>query len=158
MDIKFIDINKVIPYDSNPRKKLNVDKVASSISEFGWQQPIVVDKANVIIVGHTRLASAKKLNLKEVPILIADISPEKAKAYRIADNRLNEDSSWDYSLLGKEITELLDVNYDLELLGFDAKELENLVTYPEKEEKEFEEITDNLKTKHTCPSCGYEFD
>ena len=158
MNIKYINIEKVIPYDNNPRKKLNVDKVANSIKEYGWQQPIVVDIANVVIVGHTRLASAKKLGLKEVPILVANLPPEKAKAYRIADNRLNEDSAWDFSLLNKEITELLDLNYDLENLGFDPKELENLVTFPEKDEKEFEEITEDLKTKHTCPSCGFEFD
>ena len=98
-DIEEIEIDKLIPYHNNPRKNLNVDKVASSITEFGFQQPIVVDKNYVVIVGHTRLQASKKLGLKKVPVFIADLSESKAKAYRIADNRLNEDSSWDYDFL-----------------------------------------------------------
>ena len=127
MKIEQIDIDKIIPYINNPRKNLNSDKVASSIKEFGFQQPIVVDKDMSIIVGHTRYEAAKKLDLKTVPVVIADLDPLKAKAYRIADNRLNEDSEWDYSLLNIEFTDLLDNHYDLDNLGFDNKELENFI-------------------------------
>ena len=127
MKIEQIDIDKIISYVNNPRKNLNSDKVASSIKEFGFQQPIVVDKNMSIIVGHTRYEAAKKLDLKTVPVVIAELPPLKAKAYRIADNRLNEDSEWDYSLLNIEFTDLLDNHYDLDNLGFDNKELENFI-------------------------------
>ena len=127
MKIENIETNKILPYINNPRKNLNADKVASSIKEFGFQQPIVVDKDMSIIVGHTRYEAAKRLDLKTVPVVIADLDPLKAKAYRIADNRLNEDSEWDYSLLNIEFTDLLDNHYDLDNLGFDNKELENFI-------------------------------
>jgi ParB-like chromosome segregation protein Spo0J len=129
LKIQQIEINKIIPYINNPRKNLNADKVASSIKEFGFQQPIVVDKDMSIIVGHTRYEAAKRLDLKTVPVVIADLDPLKAKAYRIADNRLNEDSKWDFSLLNKEFTDLMDNHFDLDNLGFDNKELENLITF-----------------------------
>lgn len=159
MKIQQIEINKIIPYINNPRKNLNADKVASSIKEFGFQQPIVVDKDMSIIVGHTRYEAAKRLDLKTVPVVIADLDPLKAKAYRIADNRLNEDSEWDYSLLNVEFTDILDNHYDLDNLGFNNDELEKFITNT-KDEKldDFEEIDDKLETSKMCPKCGYEYD
>ena len=132
MKIENIETNKILPYINNPRKNLNADKVASSIKEFGFQQPIVVDKEMIIIVGHTRHQAAKLLGLKTVPVLVADLPPLKAKAYRIADNRLNEDSEWDMGLLNIEFTDLLDNNFEMENLGFDDKELEKLIVGDEK--------------------------
>ena len=129
MKIQELKIEQIKPYDNNPRKNLNYDKVAKSIKEYGFQQPIVVDKNMSIIVGHTRYEAAKRLDLKTVPVVIADLDPLKAKAYRIADNRLNEDSKWDFSLLNKEFTDLMDNHFDLDNLGFDNKELENLITF-----------------------------
>jgi DNA modification methylase len=120
-------ISDIKPYQKNPRHKYDINKVAQSIKEFGFQQPIVVDRAGVIIVGHGRYEAAKSLNLKSIPVTIADLSPEKAKAYRIADNKTNEYSDWDMGLLIQEFTDLLDNNYDLELTGFDADELEKLI-------------------------------
>ena len=132
MEIKYLETNKILPYVNNPRKNLNADKVASSIKEFGFQQPIVVDKEMIIIVGHTRHQAAKLLGLEKVPVLVADLPPTKAKAYRIADNRLNEDSEWDMGLLNIEFTDLLDNNFEMENLGFDDKELERLIVGDEK--------------------------
>ena len=132
MEIKYLETNKILPYINNPRKNLNADKVASSIKEFGFQQPIVVDKEMIIIVGHTRHQAAKLLGLEKVPVLVADLPPIKAKAYRIADNRLNEDSEWDMGLLNIEFTDLLDNNFEMENLGFDDKELEKLIVGDEK--------------------------
>ena len=120
-------ISDIKPYQKNPRHKYDINKVAQSIKEFGFQQPIVVDRAGVIIVGHGRYEAAKSLNLKTIPVTIADLPPEKAKAYRIADNKTNEYSDWDMGLLIQEFTDLLDNNYDLELTGFDADELERLI-------------------------------
>ena len=127
MDIQEIDINKLIPYHNNPRKDQAVDKVASSINEYGFQQPIVVDKNMVVIVGHTRLMGAKKLGLDKVPTVIANLSETQAKAYRIADNRINEDSTWDIDLLNLEIAGLSDEDYDLDLLGFESEELDKFL-------------------------------
>ena len=120
-------ISDIKPYQKNPRHKYDINKVAQSIKEFGFQQPIVVDRAGVIIVGHGRYEAAKSLNLKSIPVTIADLPPEKAKAYRIADNKTNEYSDWDMGLLIQEFTDLLDNNYDLELTGFDSDELEKLI-------------------------------
>jgi len=120
-------ISDIKPYQKNPRHKYDINKVAQSIKEFGFQQPIVVDRAGVIIVGHGRYEAAKSLNLKTIPVTIADLPPEKAKAYRIADNKTNEYSDWDMGLLIQEFTDLLDNNYDLELTGFDPDELEKII-------------------------------
>lgn len=136
MNIKQININDIIPYHNNPRKNQAIDKVASSIKEYGFQQPIVVDKQMVVIVGHTRLLGAKKLGLDKVPIVIADLSNAKAKAYRIADNRVNEESDWDFKLLQEELNILLDLETDLNLTGFSSDELDSMFS---KEEIEFPE-------------------
>jgi len=126
MEIQEIEIDKIIPYINNPRKNLNVDKVASSIKEFGFQQPIVIDKTNTIVVGHTRYEAAKKLGINKVPVQIADLSDTQAKAYRIADNRLNQDASWDTKLLNIEFNDLLSKDYNLDSLGFTTDELDTL--------------------------------
>ena len=127
MEIKELPLKDVIPYARNPRKNQNsTDKVAASIKEFGFRQPIVVDSEMVIVVGHTRYFAAKKLKLKTVPVHIAaDLTPAKAKAYRLADNRTHEEAEWDEELLGLELGELKEMEFgDLGLTGFDTKEIE----------------------------------
>jgi ParB-like chromosome segregation protein Spo0J len=155
MKIEEINIDDVIPYHNNPRKNQAVDKVASSLSEFGFQQPIVVDKNMVVIVGHTRLLSAKKLGMKKVPVFIADLTEAKAKAYRIADNRLSEDSDWDYDFLNIEMNMLKEENFDLGQLGFSEEELDRLIA----DEEDFEpsDIDDQGEIDNPakkCESCG----
>lgn len=125
--IQYLSLNEIKPYNNNPRKIKNVDKVAKSIAEFGFQQPIVVDKNNIIIVGHTRFQASKQLELEKVPVLIADLTEQQAKAYRIVDNRLNEDNEWDKELLNIEIDDLKDYNSELLNFGFDEKELDNIL-------------------------------
>ena len=120
---------------NNPRTKRSIDKVAQSIKEFGFQQPLVIDKKNIIIVGHTRYEAAKLLELKKVPVIIANISQEKAKAYRIADNKTNEYSEWDYDLLHIELEELSKMQYDLKNLGFGEQELESIISWDSSEKK-----------------------
>lgn len=119
MTIQYVPIDSITPYEKNPRINDNaVDKVAASIKEFGFKQPIVVDKNGVIIVGHTRLKAAKKLKLKEVPVVYAeDLTDEQAKAYRLADNKTNEFSDWDFDLLDLELGEITDI--DMEDFGFE---------------------------------------
>jgi DNA modification methylase len=133
MNIIIEEINKLIPYHNNPRKNQAVDKVASSIKEFGWQQPIVVDESKVIVVGHTRYQAAQKLGLKEVPIHIAKgLTESQIKAYRLLDNRANQDALWDDEMLKIEIKGLEELDIDLKLTGFTDKELDNLL-FEEKE-------------------------
>lgn len=118
-------IEKVIPYARNPRRNDEaVDAVAASIKEFGFRQPIVVDGEGVIVVGHTRHRAARRLGLKEVPVHVAsDMSPEQARAYRIADNRLAEIATWDEELLALELQALQGMDIDMEAMGFDDEEL-----------------------------------
>lgn len=118
MNIKYVNIDEVEPYERNPRNNDSaVEATANSIKEFGWQQPIVVDKNNVIIVGHTRLRAAKKLGLDKVPVLVAkNLTDEQVKAYRLADNKTGELAVWDKTLQA----ELDDINdIDMSVFGFD---------------------------------------
>ena len=129
MDIQTVGIDEVVPYAKNPRKNdAAVDKVAGSLKEFGWRQPIVVDAEMVVIAGHTRLAAARKLKLDQVPIHIAtDLTANQIKAYRIADNRVSQEAKWDDDLLALELADLDLENYDLGLTGFDDDELAALM-------------------------------
>lgn len=120
--IELLEIEKIFPYINNPRKNKDIDKIASSILEFGFQQPIVIDKNNVIIVGHSRYEASKKLGLNKVPVLKADLSEAQSKAYRIADNKLNELSDWDNELLSLELKELDNLDYDKDILGFNEND------------------------------------
>ena len=129
--IQEIEVAKIKPYNNNPRRNQPVELVAKSIKEFGFNSPIIVDKDNVVIAGHTRLKAAVKLKLKKVPCIVADLSPEKAKAYRILDNKTSELAEWDNFLLDVEIKEI-------EELGFDTSDLG--LEFTEEEEPELEVI------------------
>lgn len=119
-------IDKPLGYPKNARKLSDkaVAKCAASIQAFGWRQPIVVDNKGVIIAGHTRLLAAQQLGLKEVPVHVADnLTAAQVRAYRLADNRTAQETSWDLELLGPELLELQALDLDLSLTGFDADEL-----------------------------------
>lgn len=104
LKIEYVPIDSIKPYEKNPRRNDDaVDKVAQSIREYGFQQPIVVDKSGVIIVGHTRWKAAQKLDMKTVPVVFSDMPEKKAAAYRIADNKTNQFSLWDNKLLLDEL-------------------------------------------------------
>ena len=123
LKIEYIDTEKLIPYINNPRINDNaVDVVAASIKEFGFKNPIIIDKENVIIAGHTRLKAAKKLGLEEVPVIrVEDLTENQIKAFRIADNKTAEFAEWDFELLEIELEGLDDV-----FTGFDIKELDDM--------------------------------
>jgi len=114
-------VDRPKPYAKNPRRNdAAVEKVAASIREFGWAQPIVVDGDGVIIIGHTRLKAAKKLGLKTVPVLVrADLTPEQVAALRLADNKTAELAEWDEPLLAAELDALVGA-VDMEQFGFGA--------------------------------------
>jgi DNA modification methylase len=122
-------ISELIPYANNARthNAEQITQIASSIKEFGFNNPILIDKDNGIIAGHGRLEAAKKLNLKEVPtISLEHLTDSQRKAYILADNRIAINSGWDTELLSLELKDL-DADFDLEMLGFDPKELAALL-------------------------------
>jgi len=129
VDIKQINVDKLIPYINNPRKNDDaVDQVASSIKNFGFKVPIVIDSENEIVTGHTRIKAAKKLGIEEVPCIIADdLTPAQIKAFRIADNKVGEFAEWDMDLLGLELSELEELEFDISDMGFEDEELDDIL-------------------------------
>ena len=130
MEIINMKLSEIFPYERNPRiNDAAVEAVAKSIQEFGFKNPIILDKEHVIIAGHTRYRGAKQLGLTEVPCVIAeDLTPEQVKAFRIADNKTAEIAEWNYELLPLELRALQDAQFDLSLLGFDTDDLEKLLS------------------------------
>jgi DNA modification methylase len=127
MIITIWSLEKIIPYARNARKipVAAVDKVAGSIQEFGWRQPIVVDGKGVIICGHTRLLAARKLGLQQAPVHVAEnLTPAQVRAYRLLDNRSHEETTWDADLLGLELLDLQGMGVNLDLTGFNTDELD----------------------------------
>lgn len=158
MKIEMVGIDRIVPYARNPRKNTAaVDKVAASLREFGFRQPIVVDREMTVIAGHTRLLAAKKLGLTEVPVHIAEgLTETQIKAYRIADNRIGAEASWDADLLKLEMTDLHNFGIDVALTGFDAGELEKIM-YDELNPEQFDSYGEDIETNHECPKCGYKW-
>ena len=146
MNIIKMKVEDLIPYINNPRNNENaVDKVASSISEFGFKNPIVIDKNNIVINGHTRLLASKNLGLKEVPVIIADdLSEAQVKAFRIADNKTSEYAEWNEELLKLELEQLEEMDFNLDDLNIDYSDF-GLEIELEDTEEEFE--SDNVYTK-----------
>ena len=125
MEIINKKIEELKPYKNNPRNNEKaVDYVANSIKEFGFKVPIIIDKNNEIIAGHTRLKASMKLGLKEVPCIIADdLTEEQVRAFRLADNKVSEIAEWDFDLLEQELAEIQDI--DMSMLDFDLSSLED---------------------------------
>lgn len=134
MKVLYVDPLDLIPYENNPRiNDYAVKKVLESIKEYGFTNPILVDKDLVIIAGHTRREAAILAGLERVPYIIKDdLTPEQVKAYRIADNKLAELSTWDEEALKAELFELQELDYPLEVMGFTEMDLKDL--FEEKEE------------------------
>ena len=162
--VKIINIDALKPYPNNPRKNEHaIEPVANSIREFGFKQPIVVDKDNMIIAGHTRLLAARKLGLTEVPVIVADdLTPEQVKAYRLADNKTGELAGWDFEQLDLELEELDLPEIDMAIFGFDPK-LDDGTSFFERENRdgaarqegndEYNEFLDKFEPKKTTDDC-----
>jgi DNA modification methylase len=126
LTVEWWPTDKPVPYARNARvcPEAAIAKVAASLTEFGWRQPIVVDEHGVIVAGHTRLLAAQRLGLKQVPVHVASgLTPEQVKAYRLMDNRSSQETSWDLDLLPLELSELAGFEFDLALTGFEPDEL-----------------------------------
>ncbi|MGH8568488.1 MAG: DNA modification methylase [Gammaproteobacteria bacterium] len=131
MEIILQPLDSIRPYGRNPRAITDaaVAKVTESIREFGFRQPIVVDGQRTIIAGHTRFLAAQRLGLTEVPVHIAsNLTPAQAQAYRLADNRTNQEAKWDKDLLAAELLEISEMDFAMDSLGFDEEELSLLLT------------------------------
>lgn len=132
MEIRNISVKDLIPYDRNTKKhdKTQINNVAESIKQYGFVQPIVIDKNNTVVIGHCRLLAAKQLKMKEVPcVCVEDLTEEQVKALRIVDNKSNE-SEWDFDILPDELADLnlddfdFDFGIDEEEEDFDENDLE----------------------------------
>lgn len=155
-------LSTLTKYDKNARTHSpeQVAQIAASIAEFGWTMPVLVDGKGVLIAGHGRVDAAKKLGIKEVPVMVADgWTAMQIKAYRIADNKLALNAGWDDEMLKIELGDLQFNGFTLELTGFNPAELDVLMKEPDFEPGS-EDDQGRLDTKAhvTCPECGHEFE
>lgn len=151
-------LSELIPYENNPRNNENaVEAVMNSIREFGFKVPIVIDKENVIVAGHTRFEAAKKLGMEAVPCIVADdLTEEQIRAFRLADNKTAELAGWDFRMLEEELDRL---ELDMSQFGFkisDDIDIDSFFSDAEPTEKE-EPVKDEPK-KIQCPHCGEWFE
>jgi ParB-like chromosome segregation protein Spo0J len=161
MKIEQIQTADLIPYARNTRthSEAQVAQIAGSIREFGFTNPVLIDKDNGIIAGHGRVMAAQKLGLAKVPcVRLAHLTDTQRRAYIIADNKLALNAGWDEEMLGIELADLREADFDLGLLGFDGDAIENFLNPPEIEPtspEEFQEVDENIDTEHECPKCSY---
>jgi ParB-like chromosome segregation protein Spo0J len=161
LKIEEIKLDDLKPYEKNPRNNENAVKyVEKSIKQFGFNVPLVIDKNNVIVCGHTRYLAAQNLNLDTVPCIKKDnITEKQIKAFRIADNKIHEKSEWDLQMLKLEIDELKE-DFNFEDFGFLDLEINDF--FEEKKINSKEIDLDNYlyenKNKVKCPECGCEFE
>lgn len=157
MEIKNVKTDLLVPYNKNTKKhdKTQINNVAESIKQYGFVQPIVIDKDNVVVIGHCRLLAAKKLKMKEVPcVCVEDLTEEQVKALRIVDNKSNE-SPWDFDILPDELADLDLSDFDFDFgIDTDAEEsnvnIDDFFVDAEQKPKE--------PKKMQCPHCGEWFE
>ena len=152
----------LVPYALNSRthSPTQVDKIAASIREFGFLNPIITDGDNGIIAGHGRVMAAQKLGMDTLPTIDAKhLTDAQRRAYVIADNRLALDAGWDDEMLRIELKDLGEMNFDLELTGFNLDEMAALFDQPVDSDapEDFKEVGEQ-ELGTTCPKCGFEFD
>ena len=169
MKIEHLATASLIPYARNAKKHdaTQVAKLAGSIREFGFNNPVLIDNDNGIIAGHGRVLAAQSLALEEVPcIRLGHLTDTQRKAYILADNRLAEiGGGWDEEMLKLELADLRELDMDFDCLGFDATLIEEKLNPPEPAisteipESSAKEINvDDFNMEHRCPRCGFEFD
>lgn len=163
MKIEYKKIGDLKPYARNPRKNDDaVDYVANSIKEFGFIVPVVIDNKNVIVAGHTRYKAAKKLEIEDIPCIIAsDLTEKQINAFRLIDNKTQELSSWDYGKLIEELTGLVDdidmTQFAFAPIGQDEEDgPEATQDLDEGEELDLDDFSDET-FNCTCPCCGFKF-
>ncbi|HHU82519.1 MAG TPA: site-specific DNA-methyltransferase [Firmicutes bacterium] len=141
MEIKTVKISELRPHPKNPRVHPDsaIEKLERSIKEYGWTNPVLVSADGYVLAGHARLKAAEKAGIKEVPVIYLPLEGAKAEAYLIADNRLQDETDWDYEKLKDLLQDLDTGEFDIELTGFDVDEIEELIAQFAPEESEVEE-------------------
>lgn len=155
MEIIYKSTNEIEPYENNPRNNNEaVEKVAVSITDYGFRVPIIIDSNNVIVAGHTRYKAALKIGCESVPcIVIDDLTPEQIRAYRLVDNKTAEYSSWDFEMLEKELKSL-----DIDISEFEFPDLGETLDISD-DDFYTDETVKNVKVKSIkCPHCGETFE
>ena len=164
MEIVYKKINELKPYENNSRThdESQIKQICESIKEYGWTNPVLIDEKGMIIAGNGRVEAGKKLDIKEVPcIVLSGLTEAQKKAYVIADNKMALNAGWDFNLLSLELENLKELDFDLELTGFSADEIDGLLSTNEDiENNEYEEqdLKENNTQLHKCPECGCEFE
>ncbi|MCM1512527.1 MAG: ParB/Srx family N-terminal domain-containing protein [Oxalobacter formigenes] len=161
LKVQYVQTEKLVPYVNNARvhDEHQINQIAASIKEFGFNNPILTDGDNGVVAGHGRLYAALKLGLEKVPVIeLSHLTPSKKKAYILADNRIAENARWDHDLLKIEAEDIKLEGIDIELTGFSLSEIDNfeLADFFTEEEKKPEK-SHEPKTI-VCPHCGEEFE
>ena len=150
-EFQLVDIDKLVPYANNARthSKEQILKLRSSLREFGFVNPVIIDKDFNVIAGHGRIMAAKEEGITEIPCVYADhLTDAQKKAYVIADNRMALDAGWDEELLAVEMEELQNLGFDLGLTGFDEKELADLFEVDNETKDDDFDIDEALEKPH----------
>lgn len=154
MNLIYKSIDVLIPYKNNPRNNKDAIKyVKESIKEFGFKVPIIIDKNNVIIAGHTRYEASKELKIKELPCIIADdLTEEQIKEYRLIDNKTQEYSIWDYGKIFDELDKILSI--DMNRFGFES-DLDSLGSYDYSGADDIDNYEEPSHPMYRCPHCQH---
>lgn len=174
LKIVYVAVKDLVPYDRNSRvhSPEQIAQIANSIQQFGFTNPLLIDARSVIIAGHGRLEGAKIAGLEKVPCIVLDhLSDRERQALVIADNKIALNAGWDMAILGAELGELANLDFDLSFTGFDEQELDAILKNDlgllpdkklDKKKTDKEPPPDNLSTAkskivHTCPNCSHKF-
>ena len=159
MQLTYINTRELVPYAKNSRTHSaeQVAQIAASIEEFGFTNPVLIDDGSGIIAGHGRVMAAQKLKLATVPCIILDhLTETQKRAYVIADNKLALNAGWDHAMLSSELADLREIDFDIDLLGFDGDEIEGILNPIEPNfEPGTEDDQGKLDEKNPieCPHC-----
>jgi ParB-like chromosome segregation protein Spo0J len=160
LNIEYRPLDSLVPYSRNPRthSEEQISQIAASIREFGFTNPILIDSNQRVIAGHGRLAAAKEIGMETVPCIdLSHMTEEQRRAYIIADNKIALNGGWNEDLLRVELTALKELGSNLELTGFDAMELADIMMGKDVEFKEYDESAADDVQLATCPKCGHTF-
>lgn len=174
-DVELVELETLLPYANNPKDHPDeqVDKIAASIRNYGFDQPIVIDGDGEIIKGHGRYAAARRLDLESVPVIWRDgLSPAEVKAARIADNKTQMESGWDIGTLSVEFESLEEMGLDVSQTGFSSEEVESIIDHQDLDVDEFFEAAEDDEFEDdsmddedevppgefACPECGHTFE
>jgi len=160
LKVEAVNPEQLRPHPKNPRVHPDsaIQKLVQSIEEYGWTAPILVSADGLVLAGHARLKAARQAQLPEVPVIRLPLEGAKAEAYMVADNRLQEETDWDWPALKDLLEELSAEDFDVELTGFETSEIEflNSREVPAEEPEYEESIAEEVETV-VCPECGHEF-